>query len=184
MSILSGDQDTAVALLIAILPRSQTLKVLDPVYNTWTTQFDRIIQSTTVASFTRSTPLHSFSRLAELNMQGDGNDSYPSSGILAKSMLIPSMRRLKVSYIEGQDEPWPYEDGSSEVIEIDLDNCAIDSNSLSACLRGVRSLQSFKLTFNSCVPHTPSCLEPRGTLAALTKYCSNSRSPYFEHGTA
>lgn len=173
-SILSGDQDAAVVLLIAILPRLQTLNILDPGNETWTTQLDRILQSSTVASFSRSTPLHSFGRLSELNVQGDGTDFNPSFGILAKSMLIPSMRRLKGSYIEGHDQPWPYEDGSSEVTEIDLDNCAIDSSSLSACLRGVRSLQSFKYTFNSCVSYTLSCLEPRGTLAALTNYCSKT----------
>lgn len=174
MLISSQDPDAAAALLITILPNLQTLNIYVPWTGHLTQQLKKIHLSSAAASCNRSPPLHSFSSLSELYIQGDSQEDLTVFDMLATSMLIPSLRRLKGRSIKASDQSWPHKEGCSGVTEISLDSCAIDSNSLSECLRAVRSLQLFDYTFDIGQIYPPTYLEPRGIVAALRKYASTT----------
>lgn len=170
-AILSKDQDATAALLVSILPRLQVLNIYQPEQNNMLSRLGEIFQMCTVASFSGIASSRAFGSLTELNIeQGQQLNGNWIFGILAKSMLIPSLRLLRARLTEAEHCPSAYQDRSSNVVGMELEACRVDSFSIFECLRGVHRLQGFSYSFEPRYHVNRMCMEPRGIVTALRQY--------------
>ena len=172
--IISGGKEAAACLLIALLPNLEKLQVVDMFVRE---PFDEILERILKAARDREydfAGLNSFKRLAEIFLLGEcGADL----GVLQKFDGLPSLSTIKGRFIVSD---WPEQGNSlepsterySNITALELHQSKVNTDSIYACIKGIRSLHRF--TYDFCAARGRSTWEPRNIVRVLQAFAYQS----------
>lgn len=139
----------------------------------WSTLFTDIFSSMTANP--RET--HLFSWLSKFELTGYGDPygpNFANANILPAFMVMPTMREIKCTAIEGRSCPWRYDIAISAVTCIDIEHSDLGAACLWNYLSGVEALQSFRYTFHTSCSFGQLGWAPRNAVLALQRYARQS----------
>lgn len=120
---------------------------------------------------------HFFSWLSKLELTGYGDHydpNFASANIMPAFMVMPTMREIKCTAIEGRSCPWRYDSAISSVACIDIEHSDLDAACLWNYLSGVEALQNFRYTFDTSCSFGQLGWAPRNAVLALQRYARKS----------
>lgn len=139
----------------------------------WSTLFTDIFNSMT------ANPRENrfFSWLSKFELTGNGCPLTPffaNADILPAFMVMPTMREIKCTAIEGRNCPWRYDSAISSVTRIDIEYSDLDAACLWNYLSGVEALRNFRYTFHTSCSFDQLGWTPRNAVLALQRYARKS----------
>lgn len=149
--IQSGDPAATVILLLALYTELETIHIHESAQQWWDTGYGALFTSFIAAATDPVTnTLGIFSKLSEFTLNGD---TYllevPSRAeLFSHFMAVPTMRSIEAYYVEGRNVQWPWGTGYSQVTDIKLEACDIDTNTLINHIGAVQKLETFTYTFS------------------------------------
>ncbi|CAF9934833.1 hypothetical protein IMSHALPRED_009855 [Imshaugia aleurites] len=148
--ILDAEPAATVILLLALYPHLEYLHMYNPGQECWSSEYGALFSALTAAAMDPATnTLGIFSRLSDFTLKGctRSSESECKVELLGPFMALSKMRSIKAHIVDGRNVEWPWGTGFSQVTDVKLEACDIDTTTLTNHICAVKALESFTYTF-------------------------------------
>lgn len=169
-----------VLLLLALYPHLEYLHIDDPGQDWWSANLGAVFTSLTAAASDPTTnTLGIFSRLSDFKLTGEPGPVGPQSKaeLFSPFMAVPTMRSIKAYDVDGRNFQWSWGVGFSQVTDVKLEMCDIDTTTLTSHISAVKTLTTLKYTFYPTTDEDEAGSarwEPRAIVASLRLYACDT----------
>ena len=164
---------TTVLLLLTLYPHLEYLHIYDQYQDCWSADLVALSTSLTAAASDPITnTLGIFSKLSNLTLTG-GPVLQSKVELLSPFMAVSAMRSIEAYKVSGRNVQWPRRIGFSQVTDVKLEMCDIDTATLTSHISAFKTLATLKYTFYPTPDYDeayPSRWEPRAIVASLRLY--------------
>lgn len=162
-----------VLLLLTLYPHLEYLHIDDPGQNWWSANLGAVFTSLTAAASDPTTnTLRIFSRLSSFALTGEpGLQSKVE--FFSPFMAMPTMRSINAYQVKGRNVQWSRGLGFSQVTDVKLRLCDIDTATLSSHISAVKTLATLRYFFSPAMDGYEaefSRWEPRAIVTSLRLY--------------
>lgn len=165
-----GEPVATVILLLALYPHLESLRIYDAGEDWWNSDYGALFTSLTAAAMDPTTnTLGIFSKLSEFTLKGciEQSGMESQAELFSPFMALPKMRSVEAYDVDGRDVQWPWGPGFSQVINIKLEVCDIDTTTLNNHIGAVKALERFTYAYHENTYADNSTWEPRAILKSL-----------------
>ena len=173
-SVKAGHPVATFLLLLALLPSLEKFSL--ELFGNWdraeSANHSKIMRLMIEAAFGRKENGLSFGgRLSECTVEGNYcDDIVEVADLLPFLMMLPKMQRIQGNNLDIVEHSWPYTDGMSPVVDLDLHG-VMDSVTISSYVRGIRELKRFRYHYDEFLV---GGWEPREMVATLKQFAFRS----------
>lgn len=166
-----------ILLLLTLYPHLEYLHIYDPCHDCSGAKLGALSTSLTAAASDPTTnTLGIFRRLSNVTLTG-GSILQSKVELLSPFMAVPSVRSIEASEVNGRNFQWPRGIGFSQVTDVKLEMCDIDTSTLTSHMSAFRALATLKYTFYPITDYDKACSsrwEPRAIVASLMLYACDT----------
>ena len=150
--IQNGRRAATVILLLALYPRLESLQIYIPGQKWWDVEYGKLFSALTAAAMNPATnTLGIYSRLSEFSLEGNMGGLWRTGisklELFNPFMALPTVRSIEAHNVDVRDVGPPWKRGFSQVNDVKLRSCDIDTPTLYRHVHAVQALKRFTYTF-------------------------------------
>lgn len=148
--IQSGEPAATVILLLALYTDLDSVHIHDPGQQWWSSDDGALFTSLMAAATDQAINTSGiFSKLSDFTSNDDRewSETHSRAEPFSPFMALPTMRSIEAYDVEGRDVQWPWGTRFSQVTNVKLEGCDVDTKNLMNHISAVKILETFTYTF-------------------------------------